>query len=62
MHVNAKIHAENVPAIGEGEMKKTSGEVYSSMIYLVRCKNFCKCHNVSPSSTTIKKRKEFCRI
>jgi hypothetical protein len=27
----------------------------SSMMYLIYCKNFCKCHNVSPSSTTIKK-------
>jgi hypothetical protein len=27
----------------------------SSMIYMTGCKNFCKCHNVSPASTTIKK-------
>jgi hypothetical protein len=25
-----------------------------SMIYLINCKNFCKCHNVPPPSTTIK--------
>jgi hypothetical protein len=24
------------------------------MIYLIYCKNFCKCHNVPPPSTTIK--------
>jgi hypothetical protein len=30
--------------------------VNSSMIYLVYCMNFCKCHNVPPhTSTTIKK-------
>jgi hypothetical protein len=28
--------------------------VDSSMIYLIYFKNFCKCHYVSPSSTTIK--------
>jgi hypothetical protein len=28
-------------------------EVNSSMIYLIHCKNFCKCFNVSPPSTTI---------
>jgi hypothetical protein len=31
--------------------------VNSSMIYFIYCKNFCKCHNVPPPSTTIKKRK-----
>jgi hypothetical protein len=29
--------------------------VNSSMIYLIDCKNFCKCHNVSPLSTIIEK-------
>jgi hypothetical protein len=29
--------------------------INSSMIYLIYCKNFCKCHNVPPLSTTIKK-------
>jgi hypothetical protein len=33
----------------------------SSMIYLIYCKNFCKCHNVPPPSTIkkLKRRKEF---
>jgi hypothetical protein len=31
-------------------------EVNLSMIYLIYCKNFCKCHNVPPPNTTIKKR------
>jgi hypothetical protein len=30
-------------------------EVNSTMIYLIYCKNFCKCHHVLPASTTIKK-------
>jgi hypothetical protein len=35
-----------------------NGELVSlSMIYLVYCKNFCKCHNESTPSTIIKKRK-----
>jgi hypothetical protein len=29
--------------------------VNSSMTYLIYCKKFCKCHNVLPPSTTIKK-------
>jgi hypothetical protein len=47
------IPSETIPGMGEGD----KGEwwmvegVDSSMIY---CKNFCKCHNVSPLSTTIK--------
>jgi hypothetical protein len=30
--------------------------VNSRIIYFIYFKNFCKCHNVPPSSTTIKKR------
>jgi hypothetical protein len=29
----------------------------SKMIHLMHCKNFCKCHNVPPPSTTIKRKK-----
>jgi hypothetical protein len=32
----------------------------SSMIYLVHCKNFCKCHNVSSPNITIKKKRKAC--
>jgi hypothetical protein len=28
--------------------------ILSGMIYLIYCKNFCKCHNVPPPSTTLK--------
>jgi hypothetical protein len=31
-------------------------EMNSSMIYLICCKNFCKCHSKPPPSTTIKKK------
>jgi hypothetical protein len=34
----------------------------SSTIYLMYCKNFCKCHNVPPSSATIKNRNFFLRF
>jgi hypothetical protein len=39
---------------GEG-MKENSGGGDSSMKYLIHCKNLCKCHNVPPPGTTIKK-------
>jgi hypothetical protein len=35
--------------------KENSRGVNSSKIYLIHFKNFCKCHNVPPPSTTIKK-------
>jgi hypothetical protein len=37
-------------------MKENSRGVHSSTMYLIYCKNFCKCHNVFTPSTTIKKR------
>jgi hypothetical protein len=48
---------ETVPGIrGEG-MKRSGGEgVNSSMIYLIHCKDICKCHNVTQPSTTIKEK------
>jgi hypothetical protein len=57
MYVNGKMRpVETTPGMGEGEIKENGGGVNSSMIYLIYCKNFCKCHNVSPPSTTIKKK------
>jgi hypothetical protein len=56
MHVNGKMIAvETVPEMGEGGMMKNGGGMNSSMIYLIYCKNFCKCHNVPLPTTTIKK-------
>jgi hypothetical protein len=36
--------------------------VNSNMIYLIHCKNLCKCHNVPPHSTTIKEKTMLVRI
>jgi hypothetical protein len=32
------------------------------MIELIHCKNPCKCHNVPPPSTTIKKKNKFKKV
>jgi hypothetical protein len=54
------IPVETISGIGGGRDK---GEWWrgenSGMIYLIHCKNLCKCHNVplSPPSTTIKEKK-----
>jgi hypothetical protein len=46
----------------QGEGIKWGGDggegVNPSMIYLMHCKNFCKCHNVTPPSKTIKKEQQ----
>jgi hypothetical protein len=47
MYVNAKmIPVETVPGIRGGEMWESSGRVNSCKIYLLHCKNLCKCYNV----------------
>jgi hypothetical protein len=38
--------------------KRMMERVNSTMIYLIYYKNFCKCHNVPPPRTTIKKKKK----
>jgi hypothetical protein len=43
-------------------MKKSNGGDDSSMIYLIYCKNPCKCHNVPPPSTTVKKKKVWRKV
>jgi hypothetical protein len=56
MYVNGKmIPVETVPGVGRVGMKVNGEGGEFSMKYLVYCKNFCKCHNVPPLSTTIKK-------
>jgi hypothetical protein len=47
-------NVESVPGMGGGKIKESDGGVNSTMIY---CKNFCKCHSVTPS-TTIKQFKK----
>jgi hypothetical protein len=48
------IPVETMPGIRGGGGKESGRGMNSSIIYLIHCKNFCKCHNVSPLSTTIK--------
>jgi hypothetical protein len=51
MYVNAKmIPVETIPEMGGRRMAEG---VNSSMIYLINCTNFYKCHNVPPPSITI---------
>jgi hypothetical protein len=51
MYINGKMRTvETVPGMGGEGIKEMA-----SIIYLIYCKNFHKCHSVSPSSTTIKK-------
>jgi hypothetical protein len=54
MYVNIKIPVKGTPGIGGGGIKEKVEGVNSCMIYLIHCKNLYKCHNVPPSSTTIK--------
>jgi hypothetical protein len=49
------IPAETVSGMGG---RRVMEEMNSSMIYLIYCKNFCKCHSVPLLSTTILKKKE----
>jgi hypothetical protein len=57
-YVNVKIiPIETIPRMGRGGQRRAMEGVNSSMIYLKHFKNFRKCHNVSPPSTTIKEQK-----
>jgi hypothetical protein len=47
MYVNGKMRPlETIPELGEEEIKENEGVVNSTMIHLIYCKNFYKCHNV----------------
>jgi hypothetical protein len=57
MYVKGKMRSvDAVPGMGEGRQRRMMEGVNSTMIYLIYCKKFCKCHNLPPV-TTIKKRK-----
>jgi hypothetical protein len=43
------ILVENIPGMRGRRIKWTDGGADSSMIFLIYCKNFCKCHNIPPS-------------
>jgi hypothetical protein len=36
---------ETIPGMGGEGDKEEHGGMNSSMMYLIHCKNFCKCHN-----------------
>jgi hypothetical protein len=50
IYVNGKMRfVDTIPGMGRGRIKENDGGgLNSSMIYLIYCKNFCKCHNVPP--------------
>jgi hypothetical protein len=50
---------ETTPGIRAEESTGRVEGVNSSMIYLIHCKDLCKCHNVPPPITTIKKKNLF---
>jgi hypothetical protein len=52
------IPIETIPGMGGRDKGKWWKRVNSIMIYLIYCKNFCKCHNVIPSNTIIKKKQK----
>jgi hypothetical protein len=55
MYIHGKMTpVETIPGTGGEEGKENDGGVSSTMIYLIYSKNFCKYHNVPPSSTAIK--------
>jgi hypothetical protein len=56
MYINAKmILVESFPGNMVGGDERVVMGVNSSMIYLINCKNLCRCYHVPPLSTTIKK-------
>jgi hypothetical protein len=55
MYENAKIiPAEAISRMGGG-MKESSRGMSSNILYVIHCKNFCKCCNVPTPNITIKK-------
>jgi hypothetical protein len=51
----AMIPVETVPGIKEGGMgERSGGRGNSTFIYLIHCKNLCKCYDV-PTPSTIEK-------
>jgi hypothetical protein len=49
MYVNAKMRpVETIAGMGGGVMKENGGGSKFNMLYLINCKNFCKCHNTTP--------------
>jgi hypothetical protein len=51
------ITVEVIPGNGGGGDKRETGRTNPSIIYVIHCKNLCKCHKVPLPSTTIKENK-----
>jgi hypothetical protein len=59
MYVNGKMRpAETIPEMREGGIQDNDGGVNSSMIYLIYCKNFCKCPQCTLSTIIFGKKKK----
>jgi hypothetical protein len=54
--IRQKMIPVEIPGMGESRIKENGERVNS--IYLIYCKNLCKCHNVPLPSTTKNKRKK----
>jgi hypothetical protein len=54
------IPVETVPGIGGGGIKENGGGGEFSMIYLMYCKNFGKCHNTPTQHNSKKIKKVRC--
>jgi hypothetical protein len=55
MYVNGKMRpVETVPRMGGGEIKENDEGGEFIVIYLVHCKNFCKCHKCTPTQNNNK--------
>jgi hypothetical protein len=49
MYVNGKmIPVKLFQECGEAGQRRMMEKMNASMIYLIYCKNFCKCHSVPP--------------
>jgi hypothetical protein len=62
MYVNGKlIPVKTLLWMGRGrrKWKRMVEGVNSSLIYLICCKNLCKCHNVPPTQHNNKKQKQY---
>jgi hypothetical protein len=55
MHVNGKmVPAETISGMVGVGIKENDGGVNLTMMHLISCKNFCKCHAIPIPSATIK--------
>jgi hypothetical protein len=54
------IPIESVPGTGGGGMKESSRGGEINMIYLIYCKNLCKCYNIQHNNNN--KKKNYCLL